>query len=91
MVPAPNAERLRLLSHPLVRITVLVLTVRLVSASVGTLAHTVFPLYQPEPFTVLQRHDPFWDSFARYDSGWYFGIASGYTGKNARLLRWLGR
>ena len=25
----------------------------------------------------MERADPFWDRFARWDSGWYYGIASG--------------
>lgn len=62
-------------ASPLMRILVLALTVRLMSASVGIASTLSFPLHQPETFTVLEAHDPFWDSFARYDSGWYYSIA----------------
>ncbi|HYE88485.1 MAG TPA: mannosyltransferase family protein, partial [Vicinamibacterales bacterium] len=32
--------------------------------------------YQDQGFTVMARSNPFWDRFARWDSGWYHGIAS---------------
>jgi hypothetical protein len=38
-----------------------------------------FPLHQREQFTVFGSTSPFWDTFARYDSGHFEGIAwSGY-------------
>lgn len=48
---------------------------RMVSALLAFLVNIVFPLYQREQFTVFQQTHEFWDTFARYDSGWYNGIA----------------
>src|SRR4051812_33729628 len=65
--------------HPAIRIAVLALAFRVASAIVGFLINLLFPLSQREPFTVTGQPSPFWDSFARWDSGWYFGIArNGY-------------
>jgi hypothetical protein len=56
------------------------LAIRLVSASLAFVANVVFPLEAREQFTVLGRTHEFWDTFARYDSGWYWGIArDGYA------------
>ncbi|MEW5981881.1 MAG: mannosyltransferase family protein [Acidobacteriota bacterium] len=57
------------------RIVVFALGVRIASALLAFLSNIVFPLAQREPFTMLGRTHPFWDTFTRYDSGWYFGIA----------------
>ena len=55
------------------------LAFRVVSAIVAFLANRSFPLYQREQFTVFGSTNLFWDTFARYDSGWYCQIAqSGY-------------
>lgn len=52
---------------------------RIISALSAFIANVVFPLAQPRQFTVGERPHPFWDAFARWDSGWYFGIArNGY-------------
>ena len=59
------------------RILVLALCFRLVGASVGFIANVTIPDYQNQGFTVLKEPNPFWDRFARWDSGWYYGIASG--------------
>lgn len=48
---------------------------RVASALLAFLANVVFPLYQREQFTVFRQTHEFWDTFARYDSGWYNGIA----------------
>lgn len=48
---------------------------RIASALLAFLANVVFPLYQREQFTVFRQTHEFWDTFARYDSGWYNGIA----------------
>jgi len=62
------------------RIAVCALGFRLVSAIVALLVNLTFPLYQREQFTVFGSTSPFWDTFARYDSGYYEGIAwSGYA------------
>ena len=69
------------LSIPLeLRIAGVAVAFRVVGAFVGFLANITIPDYQDQGFTVLERANPFWDRFARYDSGWYYGIAAnGYT------------
>jgi hypothetical protein len=57
------------------RIVAFALGVRVVSALLAFFANVVFPLAQKQPFTVTERSNMLWDTFARYDSGWYFGIA----------------
>jgi hypothetical protein len=53
---------------------------RLVSAILALFVNLVFPLYQREQFTVFGTTSPFWDTFARYDTGHFETIAwSGYT------------
>jgi hypothetical protein len=59
---------------PWLRIVAFAVSWRLLSAVLGFFANIVFPLAQRQ-FTVGDRPHPFWDAFARYDSGWYFGIA----------------
>lgn len=51
------------------------LAFRVGSAVLAFVTNVVLPDYQREQFTVTGRTDPFWDAFARYDSGWYFQIA----------------
>lgn len=53
---------------------------RFFSAGLAFLAHVVFPNYQPEPFAGMWGvPSPFWDTFTRYDAGWYYQIArNGY-------------
>lgn len=58
------------------RIVVLALCFRLAGATVGFLANVTIPDFQEQNFTVMERPNPFWDRFARWDSGWYHGIAS---------------
>ena len=56
------------------------LAFRIVSAFIAVLANVLFPLYQREQFTVFGSTSKFWDTFARYDSGWYAQIAQhGYV------------
>jgi hypothetical protein len=65
--------------HPAIRIAAFALGFRIVSAVIGFFILVLFPLHQRAAFTVMERANPFWDAFARWDSGWYFGIArSGY-------------
>ena len=59
------------------RIVILALSLRLVASAVGFIANVTIPDYQNQGFTVLERANPFWDRFARWDSGWYYGIAAG--------------
>ena len=62
------------------RIALAALGFRLVSALLALLVNVTFPLHQREQLTVFDRTSPFWDTFARYDSGYYEGIAwSGYA------------
>jgi hypothetical protein len=53
------------------------LGIRLLSAVLALFVNLAFPLYQKQQFAVFQTPSPFWDSFARYDSGYYEGIAWG--------------
>lgn len=57
------------------KIIVLALTFRLVGATVGFLGNVTIPDYQDQGFHVMEGPDAFWDRFARFDSGWYHGIA----------------
>lgn len=58
------------------RIFIAALLFRVFSAGVGFLANVVFPQYQDQRFSVFRDAHLFWDAFARYDAGWYHGIAS---------------
>jgi hypothetical protein len=59
------------------RIFIAALAFRLVSAFIAFAANVLLPQYQDQGFGVFPRQDhPFWDAFARFDSGWYHGIAS---------------
>lgn len=63
----------------LLRIGLAALAWRAISAFAAFLANVVFPLDQPQVFSVFSRPHYFWDALARYDAGWYFGIArNGY-------------
>jgi len=62
------------------RIVVLALSFRLAGAAVGFIGNVAVPDYTNQGFTVMGRPNPFWDRFARWDAGWYYGIATqGYT------------
>lgn len=61
--------------HPAVRLALVAVAFRLASALLAFVVNLVFPLHQPEQFTVFGVTSPFWDAFARYDSGWYYQIA----------------
>ncbi len=53
---------------------------RLVTALIAFLANVTIPAHTDQGFSVLGHPHAFWDTFARYDSGWYYGIASnGYA------------
>lgn len=58
------------------RLMILVVALRVATALVGFHANVTFPLARAEQFTVLDDTDYFWDTFARNDSGWYYGIAA---------------
>jgi hypothetical protein len=59
------------------RVFIAAILFRALSAILAFLANTTFPPFQDQRFTVFRgmRH-AFWDAFARYDAGWYHGIAS---------------
>ena len=58
------------------RIFIAALAFRVVSALIAFLANIVFPLALDQQFGVFRSQDHlFWDAFARYDAGWYHGIA----------------
>jgi hypothetical protein len=59
------------------KIAVCALGFRLVSAIIALLVNVTFPLHQPEQFTIFGSTSPFWDTFARYDTGYFEGIAWG--------------
>ena len=61
---------------------------RCVSAFLALSVNLVFPLdhHLPNQSSVWGNPSPFWDAFARHDSGWYFDIArNGYDATNAVL------
>lgn len=59
------------------RIFIAAIAFRVVSALIAYVANVTLPQYQDQGFGVFPRQDhPFWDAFARYDAGWYHGIAS---------------
>lgn len=62
------------LSHTL-QIALWALGFRIVSAILSLFANLVFPLDRPLQFTVFAEPSPFWDALARYDSGYFQGIA----------------
>ena len=63
-----------------VRVALAALGFRLVSALLALFVNLTFPLNHHEQFTVFGRTSPFWDTFARFDSGYFQGVAwSGYA------------
>jgi len=68
------------------RIALAALGFRVVSAVLALFVQLAFPLGrdQPDTSTMWGTPSPFWDAFARHDSGWYFDIArKGYNATNA--------
>jgi hypothetical protein len=62
------------------RIVIAAILFRLFSAFAAFLANLTIPQYQDQGFSVFRTDNLFWDAFARYDAGWYHGIASrGYV------------
>jgi Mannosyltransferase (PIG-V) len=57
------------------RVAAAALALRVMSATLALFVSLTFPLDQPRQTTVFSDPSPFWDTFARYDSGWYFQIA----------------
>ncbi len=58
------------------QLMLLAVVLRVATALIAFFMNATFPLDRPEQFTVLGETHLFWDTFARNDSGWYFGIAS---------------
>lgn len=53
------------------------LAFRVASALIAFLSNVVFADVSDQRFGVFRTHDHlFWDAFARYDAGWYHGIAA---------------
>ena len=78
--PAENGYRVEL------RIALAAFAFRLVSSFIALCVNLAFPLDRPLPMqsSVWGTPSPFWDAFARHDSGWYFDIArKGYDAGNA--------
>ena len=76
----PNDRRVE------IRIALAALGFRLVSAFLAFCANLAFPLDRrlPDQSTLWGNPSPFWDAFARHDSGWYFDIArKGYDATSA--------
>ena len=59
-----------------VRIAICALGFRVLSAIIAFAVNLTFPLHQREQFTVFGSTSLFWDTFARFDSGWYYQIAA---------------
>lgn len=79
MIAEPSAGHKRRIPIEL-RIAVAALAFRLVGAIVSFFANITVPVFQDQGFSVFPQTNLFWDTFARYDSGWYHGIASsGYA------------
>ncbi len=80
LVAAPRQAAHRIGLPIEVRIALAAIGFRLIGAFVGFIANLTIPDYQDQGFTVLDQPDPFWDRFARWDAGWYHGIAAnGYA------------
>jgi hypothetical protein len=58
------------------RIVIAAVLFRVFSALTAFLANVTIPQYQDQGFSVFRTDNLFWDAFARYDAGWYHGIAS---------------
>ncbi len=67
----PNDRRVE------IRIALAALGFRFVSAVLALCVNLAFPLDHrlPDQSTMWGNPSPFWDAFARHDSGWYFDIA----------------
>src|SRR5262249_8536631 len=86
------------------RMVLFALGVRVISAVLAFYANVAFPLYERQPAIRAGPGSPFWDTFTRFDAGWYYPIArNGYQyvagGRNnlaffpvyPLLMRYVGR
>jgi hypothetical protein len=55
------------------RVFLMAILFRLVSALIAFFANITFPPYVDQGFSVFRSDHAFWDTFARYDAGWYHG------------------
>jgi hypothetical protein len=81
-----NPQSSIFISSAAVRIAIAAIGFRLVSAFLAMCVVLTFPLDRrlPDQSTVWGNPSPFWDAFARHDSGWYFDIArKGYDASAA--------
>ncbi|MGE3191194.1 MAG: mannosyltransferase family protein [Vicinamibacterales bacterium] len=53
----------------------LAIAFRCVGVLISYGSNVAFPQQHEMSFSVVEPSDPFWNSFARYDSGWYWSIA----------------
>ena len=65
----------RVLANRTAVIVLCALGLRVVTAGLAFLVNVVFPLHQPQQFVAFGQASQFWETFARYDSGWYLGVA----------------
>lgn len=62
------------------RLLLVALAFRVVTTIVGFLANVTIPPKLDQRFSLFREPNAFWDTFARYDSGWYYDIATrGYA------------
>jgi hypothetical protein len=61
--------------RPLVRLAMLAIALRIITSLVAFLSSATLPPGREQNFSVLRERHLFWDTFARYDSGWYAQIA----------------
>ena len=62
------------------RLIIGAVVLRLVTALIAFIANVTIPAHADQGYSVLGHPNAFWDTFARYDAGWYYGIASqGYA------------
>ena len=79
-MPTNNDASRGLFSSPWIRIGAGAIAFRVFSAVLAFFINLAFPLDQREQFTMWGRTSPFWDTFTRYDSGYYITIArTGYA------------
>jgi len=79
-LPTNNDASRGLFSSPWIRIGAGAIAFRVFSAVLAFFINLAFPLDQREQFTMWGRTSPFWDTFTRYDSGYYITIArTGYA------------
>lgn len=73
------------------RIVLWALGFRLLSAVLAFLENVAIPDHQPSPFSAGLMPNAFWDTFARWDSGWYYQIARNgphYTPDGRDTIAW---